>query len=66
MCKLALLLCVCVVQLFSAGVWAQSNRATITRTVTDPTGAVVAEVEVQATNVDTGVIIRTLSNDVGI
>jgi hypothetical protein len=46
--------------------WAQANRATMTGTVTDPIGAVVAGVEVTATNVETGVATKTMSNDDGI
>jgi hypothetical protein len=42
--------------------WAQANRATITGTVTDSTGAVVADVEVTATNTGTNVPAQTTSN----
>jgi hypothetical protein len=45
---------------------AQSNRATITGTVTDSSGAVVVGVEVTATNVETGVATKTISNSDGI
>jgi len=64
--QLNLLLCACILQLFSIGLWAQSNRATITGTVTDPTGAVIADVEAVATNIDTGVATKAQSNEVGI
>src|ERR1017187_573640 len=47
-------------------VWAQANRATITGTVTDSTGAVVAGVEVTATNTGTIVPTKTVSNHDGI
>ena len=61
------LLWVSFVQLFLAGVvWAQANRATITGTVTDSSGAVVAGVEVTATNADTNVATKTVSNQDGI
>ena len=54
-------------QLVLAGMlWAQSDRATITGTVTDPSGAVIPGVGVTATNVDTGVRNSTVSNDVGL
>ncbi len=46
--------------------WAQTNRASITGTVTDSTGAVVADVEVTATNTGTNVPTKTVSNHVGI
>jgi len=45
---------------------AQLNRATITGTVTDSTGGVVPNVEVVATNVDTGTVTRAHTNNVGI
>lgn len=47
-------------------IWAQANRATITGIVTDPTGAVVAGVDVTATNTDTNVPTKTVSNGDGI
>ena len=46
--------------------WAQSNRATITGTVADSSGAVVADVEVTATNTGTNVATKAVSNKVGI
>ncbi len=53
--------------LLVAGImWAQSDRGTITGTVTDPTGAVLAGVEVIATNVDTGVRQTVSTNSVGL
>ena len=57
----------CFVQMLLASVvWAQANRATITGTVTDSSGAVVAGVEVTATNSDTNVATKTVSNQDGI
>jgi hypothetical protein len=50
----------------SHGAWAQSNRATMTGTVTDPSGAVVTDVEVVATNIGTNVPTKTVSNREGI
>ena len=46
--------------------WAQANRATITGIVTDSTGAVVAGVDVTATNTGTNAATKTVSNSVGI
>ena len=45
---------------------AQANRASITGTVTDSTGAVVAGVEVTATNTGTNVPTKAISNGAGI
>ena len=45
---------------------AQSNRATITGTVTDSSGAVVVGVEVTVTNEETGIATKTVSNSDGI
>ena len=51
---------------FAAAVLAQSNRATITGSVTDSTGAVAPSVTVTATNVETGVATATVTNSDGI
>jgi hypothetical protein len=60
-------LCGCFAAFVLVGVLsAQSNRASITGTVTDSTGAVVAGVGVAATNLDTNVATRTVSNQEGI
>jgi len=52
--------------LFTGVLWAQVNRATITGTVTDSSGAVVPGVEVTATNLGTNVPTKTTSNEDGI
>jgi hypothetical protein len=58
---------VCLIQFFFAGaLLAQSNRATITGTVTDSTGAVAPSVTVTATNVETGLATATVTNSDGI
>ena len=58
---------VCLAQLLLGSlIWAQANRATITGTVTDSTGAVVIDVEVTATNAGTGVVTKTVTNQDGI
>ncbi len=46
--------------------WAQADRATITGTVTDPSGAVIPGVAVTATNIDTGVHLNAVTNEAGI
>jgi hypothetical protein len=57
----------CLLALFcAAGSFAQTNRATITGTVTDSSGAVLPGVSVSATNVDTGVTTPTVTNNDGI
>ncbi|MGA2856321.1 MAG: TonB-dependent receptor [Candidatus Sulfotelmatobacter sp.] len=50
----------------TAALSAQSNRATITGTVTDATGAIVPGVDVTATNTGTNVPTKTVSNQDGI
>src|SRR5450759_1549912 len=45
---------------------AQGNRGSITGTITDSSGAAVADVEVAVTNIGTGEITGTRSNDSGI
>jgi len=52
--------------LFTGLLYGQANRATITGTVTDSSGAVVSKVEITATNVQTGVVSKSESNDTGI
>src|SRR5215471_7059484 len=49
---------------FSEGVFAQSN-ATVGGTVTDAAGAVIPGVEVTATNVNTGIVSKQLTNETG-
>lgn len=55
-----------VVLILTGALWSQANRATITGTVTDSSGAVVGGVEVTATNIETGIVTDTVSNDVGV
>jgi len=52
---------------FLAGpAWAQSDRATLTGTVTDTSGAVIPGASVTATNMETKVVTSATSNDVGL
>ena len=46
--------------------YAQTSRGTVTGTVLDPTGAVVAGARVTLTGVSTGVKLATASNDAGV
>jgi hypothetical protein len=46
--------------------WGQANRATLTGTVTDTTGAVVAGVDVTVTNTGTNVPAKTVTNQDGL
>jgi hypothetical protein len=52
--------------LFAGMLCAQSDRATITGTVTDPSGAVIPGVLVVATNMETGVETSGTTNDIGL
>lgn len=60
------MVCVLIHLVFVGVLSAQSNRATITGTVTDSSGAVVAGVEVTAKNLGTNVLSSTVSNTDGI
>lgn len=63
---LPVLLLVTLLPLTSIPAWTQANRATITGTVTDSTGASVPGVEVTATNKGTDVTTKSVSNEDGI
>src|SRR5262245_3113372 len=56
-----------VVCLFALAVlaWGQTGLGTITGIVTDPTGAVVANASVEATNADTGLAYKAISTETG-
>src|SRR5579863_5123248 len=51
--------------LFALTAFAQSDRGTITGTIVDPAGAVVAGATIEATNVDTGSIFPVASSSTG-
>jgi Carboxypeptidase regulatory-like domain/TonB dependent receptor len=51
---------------FGISAAAQTESATLTGRITDQSGAVVTGAELIATNVDTGVSVTTLTNDVGV
>jgi carboxypeptidase family protein len=61
------IVCVCLLQLIFVGMLrAQTNRATITGTVTDASGGVIAGVEVSARNVGTNATTTSVTNADGI
>src|ERR1700683_761590 len=51
--------------LFALTAFAQSDRGTITGTILDPAGAVVAGAAIEATNVDTGSVFPVASSSTG-
>ncbi len=58
------LLCICFV--FTLGLWAQGERATLNGTVTDPSGAAIAGATVRVLNPATGVELPTTTTEAGI
>ncbi|HEY7389942.1 MAG TPA: carboxypeptidase-like regulatory domain-containing protein [Bryobacteraceae bacterium] len=50
---------------FTLSLWAQSDRGTITGTISDPAGAVVAGAAVEAKNVATGAVYQAASSSTG-
>src|SRR6201991_4536069 len=57
---------IAVLLICSAAAWGQTITANVNGTVTDPSGAVIPNARVQATNVDTGVVTETTTNNDGI
>src|SRR5262249_28303575 len=55
----------CLCALMISGAFGQGDRGTITGTVTDPSGAVVAAAKVTAQNSATGNILETISTSTG-
>ena len=51
--------------LLAISVFAQSDRGTITGTIADPAGAVVANAPIQAKNVETGVVYEGATSTTG-
>src|SRR5437667_10175419 len=62
MCSLRVLFCLF---LISLSAFAQSDRGTMTGTVSDTTGAVIPGVSIVATNVETGARYQTVSTETG-
>ena len=54
--------CACV---FGSAVFAQSDRGTITGTISDPAGAVVANTPIEAKNLQTGAVYTAASSTTG-
>jgi len=65
-CMWTRLLFAFVILALCAGAWAQGGSGELTGLVTDPTGAIVAGVEVKLTNNSTGVVRTTTTNPGGI
>jgi hypothetical protein len=61
-----LLIGILIQPLLAVLLWAQTDRATISGTVTDSTGALIPGVTVTATNVDTGIRTNAVTNQAGI
>jgi hypothetical protein len=61
-----LLLPVTLILTFCLPSFGQSEDATVSGTITDPTGAVVQNAQVKLTNVETGITLTTLSNNSGL
>ena len=51
--------------LFCVAVFAQSDRGTITGTIIDPVGAVIAAAAVDAKNIETRAVYQTVSSATG-
>src|SRR5579872_417015 len=51
--------------ILAAAAFAQSDRGTVTGTVTDPAGAVIAGANIEAKNTETGVLFQVASTDTG-
>src|SRR4051794_21433502 len=51
--------------LFASATFAQSDRGTITGNITDTTGAVIANAQIQAKQLDSGSLFPTTSTDTG-
>jgi hypothetical protein len=58
-CVFACLLLICF------GAYAQSDRGTITGTISDPAGAMVPNAPIEAKNTETGAVFKTASSDTG-
>ena len=58
------LLCTCLFLITSLA-FAQTDRGTITGTVADPSGAIIASADVEAKHISTGQVYRTASTDTG-
>ncbi len=66
MCKFALCVAVCLLVTLAPAVYSQEVRASISGTVTDPTGAAVANATVTVTNPATNANVVAKTNDVGV
>ncbi len=62
--RLTVIVSVCVLLCLGAA-YAQSDRGTITGTVTDPAGAMIPNVPIEAKNLDTGAVYQAASSATG-
>jgi hypothetical protein len=56
----------CLILFITVSAFAQTTNATLSGTVTDPTGARVPNVQVTAQNIQTGVVLTDLTNEAGL
>ncbi|HTY61310.1 MAG TPA: carboxypeptidase-like regulatory domain-containing protein, partial [Acidobacteriota bacterium] len=61
----ALITAFCCLFLIVSSAWAQSDRGTITGTVTDPAGAMIPNAAIEAKNVNTGAVFQAASSATG-
>ncbi len=61
----SLLIAFCFLVLIASAAFAQSDRGTITGTITDPAGAMVPSASVEAKNVNTGAVYQAASSQTG-
>src|SRR5215510_16571000 len=59
-------LLICSILVLTAIGWGQSDRGSITGTITDSTGGIVPEAAVTATNTATNLVSRTATNESGV
>jgi hypothetical protein len=56
----------CCLLLIASGAWAQSDRGTITGTITDTSDAILPGAPVEAENIETGAVYQAISTDTGV
>jgi hypothetical protein len=61
----SLLIAFCCSLLITSAAWAQSDRGTITGTITDPAGAMVPNASIEAKNINTGAVYPAAASETG-